>query len=137
MSCEEKALMVKLGIEESVTVTLGGIGSYIKMVRVLTSLFLPFLLDLYRMLITPRGGGKFAAMMVVNVINLPDGSSRESGVLVSSQLMVSVEKCKYLEECKCVGICVNTCKLPTQTFFKHFMGIPLLMEPNFTDYSCQ
>lgn len=25
-----------------------------------------------------------------------------------------VEKCKYLEQSKCVGICVNTCKLPTQ-----------------------
>jgi hypothetical protein len=27
---------------------------------------------------------------------------------------VFVEKCKYLEESKCLGICINTCKLPTQ-----------------------
>ncbi|OAY48779.1 hypothetical protein MANES_05G005000v8 [Manihot esculenta] len=65
----------------------------------------------------------------VNSVDLPDGTSCESGVFV--------ERCKYLEESKCVGICVNTCKLPTQTFFKDYMGVPLLMEPNFTDYSCQ
>ncbi|XP_074267830.1 beta-carotene isomerase D27, chloroplastic isoform X2 [Silene latifolia] len=114
-------------------------------VRILKSLFPPFLLDLYRTLITPIGGGKIAAIMVarvtaftcqwlmgpcsVNSITLPDGSSCQSGVFV--------ERCKYLEESKCVGVCVNTCKLPTQTFFKDEMGIPLLMEPNFKDYSCQ
>lgn len=29
-------------------------------------------------------------------------------------MQVFVEKCKYLEESKCVGVCINTCKLPTQ-----------------------
>jgi len=29
---------------------------------------------------------------------------------------VFVEKCKYLEESKCLGICINTCKLPTQVY---------------------
>ncbi|XP_011042274.1 PREDICTED: beta-carotene isomerase D27, chloroplastic isoform X2 [Populus euphratica] len=126
-------------------------------VRILRSLFPPFLLHLYKSLVSPIGGGKLAAIMVgelgvtfhfcfssrvtvitcqwlmgickVNSVDLPDGSSWESGVFV--------ERCKYLEESKCVGICVNTCKLPTQTFFKDYMGIPLLMEPNFNDYSCQ
>ncbi|KAK1277961.1 hypothetical protein QJS04_geneDACA007057 [Acorus gramineus] len=114
-------------------------------VRVLRSLFPPFLLELFQLLIAPLGEGKVAAMMVaratalscqwlmgpcaVNSVDLPDGSSCQSGVLV--------QKCKYLEESKCVGICINTCKLPTQTFFNEHMGVPLLMEPNFTDYSCQ
>ncbi|XP_059659401.1 beta-carotene isomerase D27, chloroplastic isoform X3 [Cornus florida] len=114
-------------------------------VRILKSLFPPFLLELYRILITPIGGGKVSAMMVarvtalscqwlmgpctVNSVDLPDGSSCKTGVFV--------ERCKYLEESKCVGICINTCKLPTQTFFKDYMGVPLLMEPNFSDYSCQ
>ncbi|XP_035844506.1 beta-carotene isomerase D27, chloroplastic isoform X2 [Helianthus annuus] len=66
---------------------------------------------------------------IVNNVDLPDGSSLPSGVFV--------ERCKYLEESKCVGICVNTCKLPTQEFFMDHMGVPLLMEPNFSDYSCQ
>ncbi|CAJ2629027.1 unnamed protein product [Trifolium pratense] len=114
-------------------------------VRILRSLFPPFLLELYKMLIAPIGGGKVAAIMVarvtaltcqwlmgpckVNSIDLPDGTSCNSGVYV--------ERCKYLEESKCVGICLNTCKFPTQTFFKDHMGVPLLMEPNFADYSCQ
>uniref|UniRef100_A0A0R0HMS5 Beta-carotene isomerase D27-like C-terminal domain-containing protein n=1 Tax=Glycine max TaxID=3847 RepID=A0A0R0HMS5_SOYBN len=114
-------------------------------VRILRSLFPPYLLELYKMLIAPIGGGKIAAMMVarvtvltcqwlmgpckVNSVDLPDGTSCSSGVYV--------ERCKYLEESKCVGICTHTCKFPTQTFFKDHMGVPLLMEPNFADYSCQ
>ncbi|XP_017239480.1 beta-carotene isomerase D27, chloroplastic isoform X2 [Daucus carota subsp. sativus] len=114
-------------------------------VRILRSLFPPLLLELYKLLIAPIAGGKVAAVMVarvtalscqwlmgpctVNSVDLPDGSSLMSGVFV--------ERCKYLEESKCVGICINTCKLPTQTFMKAGMGVPLLMEPNFSDYSCQ
>ncbi|KAI4329772.1 hypothetical protein MLD38_028120 [Melastoma candidum] len=48
-------------------------------------------------------------------------------------IQVFVEGCKYLEESKCVGVFIVTCKLPTQTFFKEYMGIPMLFE----DYSCQ
>ncbi|GLT42649.1 hypothetical protein SLA2020_166390 [Shorea laevis] len=114
-------------------------------VRILKSFFPPLLLELYKAVIAPIHGGKVAAIMVarvtvltcqwlmgncsVNSVDLPDGSSCESGVFV--------ERCKYLEESKCVGVCINTCKLPTQTFFKDCMGVPLLMEPNFSDYSCQ
>ncbi|KAL2556489.1 hypothetical protein Fot_01317 [Forsythia ovata] len=114
-------------------------------VRILRALFPPLLLELYKMLIAPIAEGKVAAIMVarvtavscqwlmgpctVNTIYLPNGSSWSSGVFV--------EKCKYLEESKCVGVCINTCKLPTQTFFKEYMGVPLVMEPNFSDYSCQ
>lgn len=114
-------------------------------VRILRSLFPPLLLELYKLLIAPIAGGKVAAVMVarvtalscqwlmgpctVNSVDFPDGSSLMTGVFV--------ERCKYLEESKCVGICINTCKLPTQTFMKDGMGVPLLMEPNFSDYSCQ
>ncbi|KAF6146190.1 hypothetical protein GIB67_005838 [Kingdonia uniflora] len=114
-------------------------------VRILKSFFPPYLLDLYKMLVAPLGGGKVAAVMVARVtvltcqwlmgpstissIDIEDGSSLRSGVLV--------ERCKYLEESKCVGICINTCKIPTQTFFKDYMGVPLLMEPNYSYYSCQ
>ncbi|XP_039007481.1 beta-carotene isomerase D27, chloroplastic-like [Hibiscus syriacus] len=114
-------------------------------VRILKSLFPPFLLELYKILIAPIDGGKVAAMMVarvtvftcqwlmgvckVNSVDLPDGTSCNSGVFV--------ERCRYLEESKCVGVCINTCKLPTQSFFKDYMGVPLVMEPNFSDYSCQ
>ncbi|XP_062004854.1 beta-carotene isomerase D27, chloroplastic isoform X2 [Rosa rugosa] len=95
-------------------------------VRVLISLFPPFLLELYKLLIAPIQGGKIAALMVarvtaiscqwlmgpctVNSVDLPDGNSWTSGVFV--------EKCKYLEESKCVGICVNT------FFFQGLHGCP-------------
>ncbi|KAL8527198.1 hypothetical protein ACS0TY_005176 [Phlomoides rotata] len=114
-------------------------------IRILRSLFPPWLLELYKKLISPLAGGEVAALMVarvttvscqwlmgtcsVNYVELPNGSSWSSGVFV--------EKCKYLEESKCVGVCINTCKLPTQSFFKECMGVPLVMEPNFKDYSCQ
>ncbi|KAI5674892.1 hypothetical protein M9H77_05842 [Catharanthus roseus] len=114
-------------------------------IRVLRSLFPPLILELYRILVAPLGGGRVAAEMVarvtaltckwlmgpceVNTVDLHDETSWTSGVLV--------ERCKYLEESKCVGICINTCKLPTQSFFKDYMGVNLVMEPNFSDYSCQ
>lgn len=114
-------------------------------VRILRSLFPPFLLPLFRALVAPLFGGKPAAILTarvtqatcqwlmgpcsVNTIDLQDGSSLESGVLV--------ERCKYLEESKCAGICVHTCKIPSQTFITDYMGVPLTMEPNFEDFSCQ
>lgn len=49
---------------------------------------------------------------------------------------VHIKKCRYLEQSQCVGLCVNLCKLPTQTFFTQDFGIPLSMKPNFEDYSC-
>ncbi|KAH6813913.1 beta-carotene isomerase D27 [Perilla frutescens var. frutescens] len=114
-------------------------------VRILRSLFPPWLLELYKILVSPIAGGKVASVMVarvtalscqwlmgtctVNSVDMPDGSSWPSGVFV--------EKCKYLEESKCAGVCINTCKLPTQTFFNEYMGVPLVMEPDFNDYSCQ
>ncbi|KAJ4783412.1 beta-carotene isomerase D27 [Rhynchospora pubera] len=113
--------------------------------RVLKSLFPTWLLVLFKMLVAPIAHGQLASMMLaratalsckwlmgpcsVNSVLLPHGNSCSSGVFV--------ERCKYLEESKCIGICINTCKLPTQAFFKDYMGVELYMEPNFEDYSCQ
>ncbi|KAH9325654.1 hypothetical protein KI387_005832, partial [Taxus chinensis] len=113
-------------------------------VRILRSLFPPLVLLLFRLLVAPLAGGRPAAMMTARVtaatcqwlmgrstviaLDLPDGSCN-SGVLV--------ERCRYLEASKCAGICIHTCKLPTQMFIKEYMGIPLHMEPNFNDFSCQ
>ena len=46
-------------------------------------------------------------------------------------------KCRYLAESNCVGMCVNLCKAPVQTFFTEELGMPLTMKPNFDDYSCE
>jgi len=58
------------------------------------------------------------------------------GEVRSQPSAVQIEKCRYLEESQCVGMCVNMCKLPTQTFFTEKFGIPLTMTPNFEDLSC-
>lgn len=49
---------------------------------------------------------------------------------------VHIKKCRYLEASACVGLCVNLCKVPTQTFFTKEFGIPVTMTPNFDDLSC-
>ncbi|WZZ86231.1 hypothetical protein YC2023_114810 [Brassica napus] len=36
-----------------------------------------------------------------------------------------------------VRMCVNMCKIPTQDFFTNEFGLPLTMNPNFDDMSCE
>ena len=50
---------------------------------------------------------------------------------------VYIQKCRYLEQTRCVGLCTNMCKLPTQAFFQDGFGIPLTLTPNFEDFSCE
>eukprot|EP00884_Botryococcus_braunii_P003730 jgi/Botrbrau1/13358/Bobra.0158s0011.1 len=50
---------------------------------------------------------------------------------------VQIKKCRYLEQSGCVGMCVNMCKRPTETFFTEKFGLPLTMNPNFEDLSCE
>ncbi|XP_020691524.1 beta-carotene isomerase D27, chloroplastic-like isoform X1 [Dendrobium catenatum] len=57
-----------------------------------------------------------------------DGMKQRSGV--------HIKKCRYLENSGCVGMCVNMCKIPTQDFFTNEFGLPLTMNPNFEDMSC-
>ncbi|BBC24349.1 DUF4033 domain-containing protein [Pseudanabaena sp. ABRG5-3] len=64
-------------------------------------------------------------------IDLVDGTVR------SQPSAVHIKKCRYLVDSGCVGMCVNMCKVPTQTFFTEEFGIPLTMTPNFEDLSCK
>jgi len=48
-----------------------------------------------------------------------------------------VEKCKFLQESGCKGMCLNICKLPTQQFFKDELGLDLNVSPNFATQECQ
>jgi len=48
-----------------------------------------------------------------------------------------VEKCKFLQESGCKGMCLNICKLPTQQFFKDELGLDLSVSPNFATQECQ
>ena len=48
-----------------------------------------------------------------------------------------VKRCRFLEESGCASVCVNSCKIPTQTFFIEDMGLPLTMTPDYETHECQ
>ena len=59
------------------------------------------------------------------------------GTLRTQRSGIHIQKCRYLEESGCVGMCINMCKLPTQDFFAKEFGFPLTLKPNFEDLSCE
>ena len=61
----------------------------------------------------------------------------DSGKAYSQKSGVHIEKCRYLEQSGCVGMCINMCKLPTQDFFTQEFGIPVTLTPNFENLSCE
>jgi Beta-carotene isomerase D27-like, C-terminal len=63
--------------------------------------------------------------------------STTNNFMIGKQQGVLVTRCRFLEESQCASICVNSCKIPTQQFFLQQMGVPLVMEPNYTTGSCQ
>ena len=48
-----------------------------------------------------------------------------------------VEKCKFLQESGCKGLCLHQCKLPAESFFAAELGVPLTVSPNFETQECQ
>ncbi|XP_052170006.1 beta-carotene isomerase D27, chloroplastic isoform X2 [Diospyros lotus] len=44
--------------------------------------------------------------------------------------VVHIKKCRFLEESNCVGMCINLCKMPSQTFIKDSLGMPINMVPS-------
>uniref|UniRef100_A0A7N0UDN2 Beta-carotene isomerase D27-like C-terminal domain-containing protein n=1 Tax=Kalanchoe fedtschenkoi TaxID=63787 RepID=A0A7N0UDN2_KALFE len=51
--------------------------------------------------------------------------------------LVHIQKCRFLQESNCLGMCTNLCKFPSQAFIKDSFGMPVNMVPNFDDMSCQ
>mmetsp|Transcript_26927 Transcript_26927/g.58816 ORF Transcript_26927/g.58816 Transcript_26927/m.58816 type:complete len:468 (+) Transcript_26927:324-1727(+) len=51
--------------------------------------------------------------------------------------IVYIKKCRFLEHSGCVGMCVNLCKTATQRFLSDYAGIPVTLNPNFEDLSCE
>lgn len=48
-----------------------------------------------------------------------------------------VEKCWFLQESGCKGLCLHQCKIPAQEFFAETLKIPLTVSPNFVTQECQ
>eukprot|EP00218_Dolichomastix_sp_CCMP3274_P008260 CAMPEP_0170135648 /NCGR_PEP_ID=MMETSP0033_2-20121228/2574_1 /TAXON_ID=195969 /ORGANISM="Dolichomastix tenuilepis, Strain CCMP3274" /LENGTH=209 /DNA_ID=CAMNT_0010371251 /DNA_START=142 /DNA_END=768 /DNA_ORIENTATION=- len=63
-------------------------------------------------------------------------TSRENDLGVEMASVVHIEKCRWLQESGCTGMCVNMCKGATQEVFTGDFGLPLTIEPNFEDKSC-
>ncbi|KFK42667.1 hypothetical protein AALP_AA1G024100 [Arabis alpina] len=51
--------------------------------------------------------------------------------------VVFIEKCRFLEQTNCVGMCTHLCKIPSQIFIKDSLGMPIYMMPDFNDLSCK
>jgi hypothetical protein len=71
----------------------------------------------------------YAFGFLVGPASLNRRSDGELGGLV-------VEKCKFLQESNCKGMCLNSCKLPAQNLFAE-LGLPLRVSPNFATHECQ
>jgi len=50
---------------------------------------------------------------------------------------VKAERCRFLENANCASVCVNTCKVPSQSWLKEDFGMPLHIQPNYDDFSCR
>lgn len=48
-----------------------------------------------------------------------------------------VEKCKFLQQSGCKGLCLHQCKIPAQEFFAQTLGLELTVSPNFVTQECQ
>lgn len=71
----------------------------------------------------------FAFGFLVGPAKVNRRSDGERGGLV-------VEKCKFLQESNCKGMCLNSCKLPAQELFDE-LGLSLRVSPNFETQECQ
>ena len=45
-------------------------------------------------------------------------------------LAIKPTPCRFLEETNCAGMCTNLCKIPSQTFITHSLGMPVDMVPS-------
>lgn len=87
-----------------------------------------------------KWGAELNAWITPSFFSWLVGPAKQYEVEINGQMQnsgVKIEKCRYLETSGCVGMCVSLCKIPTQTFFTEQMGMPLTMNPNFEDLSCE
>mmetsp|Transcript_9286 Transcript_9286/g.32588 ORF Transcript_9286/g.32588 Transcript_9286/m.32588 type:complete len:125 (+) Transcript_9286:323-697(+) len=51
--------------------------------------------------------------------------------------VVVVQRCRFLEASACASICVNACKMPTETFFNEDMGVTMRIVPDYDTLRCE
>ena len=109
--------------------------------EVLLSMLPPGAPEQFRKLFPPtKWAAEFNAALTVPFFHWLVGPSQVIEVEVNGVKQrsgVRIKKCRYLENSGCVGMCVNMCKIPTQDFFTNEFGLPLTMNPNYEDMSCE
>jgi hypothetical protein len=106
---------------------------------VLISLFPPFILDRYPSWFArpfPEFSSKMCAYATVTFGTWLMGECEVNNIPAEGQ-GVLVKRCRFLEESQCASICVNSCKIPTQNFFRENMGLSLKMTPDYQTGECQ
>lgn len=106
-------------------------------VRVLDSLFPNWLPPAFATIFSkpmPRFSAWINALVTLAVTQWLMGPSKFAD---DGTMTVEIERCRYLEESGCVGTCINSCKLATESFFQDSMKLPLWIEPDFEDFSCK
>jgi hypothetical protein len=106
-------------------------------VRVLDALFPKWLPPAFAAMFSrpiPRAAAWLNAVVTVGTTRWLMGPMK---MAEDGSMTVEIERCRYLESSGCVGTCLNSCKLATESFFESSMGLPLYIEPNFEDYSCK
>ncbi|CAL5425160.1 unnamed protein product [Camellia sinensis] len=97
------------------------------------------LIRIFTLLTNSKFARELFAVLTTLCVNWLVGTSevRESELNGKRERNVThIKKCRLLEESNCVGMCINLCKMPTQTFIKDYLGMPLNMVPNYDDMSC-
>ncbi|KAL7504951.1 hypothetical protein ACHAXN_002472 [Cyclotella atomus] len=120
----------------------------------LSGLMTPYLPPFYRIFmsgIVPNVGSEwdgkqigpwFYAPWLTSIVTPPFfgflvGPSRPNRRLDGNRGGLVVEKCKFLQESGCKGLCLHQCKIPAQDFFRDTLGMDLTVRPNFETQECQ
>jgi Beta-carotene isomerase D27-like, C-terminal len=80
---------------------------------------------------------KMGGTWLMGECDINDVMSDDGTVIVGRQQGLLVKQCRFLQESQCASLCVNSCKIPTQNFFRTEMGLPLTMTPNYDTFECQ
>ncbi|CAM9442552.1 unnamed protein product [Laminaria digitata] len=107
-------------------------------VRVLTTIAGPAVPPIYRLFMAPWPWAPFfTALFTPPFFKFLVGPNKLDVRNDDTLGGVFVERCRFLEETNCKGLCTNMCKIPTERFFEETLGMTMAMEPDFETYECR
>lgn len=103
--------------------------------RVLRAIVPPWLRTVFTSLFATRTPAVAAAMCAHVTVFCTQWLMGPS-VVGDDGTSVEIERCRYIEETGCAGVCLQSCKRATEAFFDESMALPVSVEPDFEDFSC-